>query len=392
METSRVGHVAPQRHRLRKPRLDGAHPQHVAVRYGQTHPPLVEPELHDPARPFHDPLEGGPLPVGQGRQPPRHRDQVAHRLLPLELVNGRVLHAPRGRHLGADGGDVDHVPGKQAHVPGLVPPLEEVVEVDFRHDRRPPLQLDPPHGALRRRAARGEQGVHHGAQGTHRVGTGAPGVAHDEDLDRAQLPHVHTQVEIAEDAFELRAEEVGELAELDARHRDAAGLGDIHRARPVYDEVQVHIHLPPDPQENLVTGADHVVRRHRDPVERRERRRHPFEKRGPVDREQNADRRGGKALEFTRRLGLRHRQQPRFGRGTAQRFALHSPLPFPGGRGRFDRPPLRQLERVRGGLALGQQGAQGAVALLRNRRAGQKEQSRRQPGRGGAARLVDRNG
>jgi hypothetical protein len=100
-------------------------------------------------------------------------------------------------------------PGSSADVAGLVAVEQEVVEIEVGDGDAVALDLDVAQAALGGGAAGGEEGVEQGAERADGVVAGLAGLADDEDLDGAELAEIYVEVEVAIDAGELGAEEVG---------------------------------------------------------------------------------------------------------------------------------------------------------------------------------------
>ena len=132
----------------------------------------------------------------------------------------------------------------------------------------------------------------------HGVGAGPARLAHDEDLDRAELAERHDQLEIAEVLRHRLLHLRREVLVANARDLHRAHARDVDRAVAVHYRAVVDVDLAPGADHQLVARADQVVRRDRDVLHRREGGRRAAEEVVAVERQPLAGGLEDEVLEF----------------------------------------------------------------------------------------------
>ena len=122
---------------------------------------------------------------------PGQRDQVGHRGLASNFIDGRPLHLAVHRHSVSHRRHEDHVALPNPHVASGVSVQQEVIKVESRNHASVPLDLDPPEGSGLLDPAGGQERVDHSGKSAHQMAPRALRVTEDEDVDGSQSAQGH---------------------------------------------------------------------------------------------------------------------------------------------------------------------------------------------------------
>src|SRR5690348_5816090 len=81
----------------------------------------------------------------------------------------------------------------------------------------------------------------------------------NKDLNRAKLAQVYVQIEVLEDASNGRFQIGIDLFVLQTGNSNAADARKINLAVAVHHDTRIEINLSPSPNEQLISGSDHIV-------------------------------------------------------------------------------------------------------------------------------------
>ena len=307
----RLGDVALQRHRVGELRRDREQGHDVAVAQRLLQAGGVEAEGLDEARRERlrriDALELDPVRIGEHRRAAGVAQHLAQRLLrALQLVDRRRVDRAGDGDARPGRLEDDDVAGGELHVLRLVALDQELVDVELGDDLAVAAQQDLAHRARRARAARGDDRREQRRLARQRDHAGPLRRADDEHAQAAQLAERDREIEVGEQAPDLRAQVLLEVGGLDAGDVEAADLGQVEHAVAVDRAAVVDVDRAPGARHDLVARADRVVGRDRHVVERLEVVGGVGEEARAEDRQQPSGRAFDEALELVR---LRRRRR-----------------------------------------------------------------------------------
>src|ERR1700722_3631732 len=189
----RSEHVSGQSDTGIQRRLQAGNTQHIAVaqrlrlRAGTKQSDLQ----NDPALVVVDTSQHRLDRIGLRRETTRQHDEIRHRGLVLDFVDGGTMDLARGSDRGADRRDKNDIALLELVVVGGVTADQQIVQVESSDQYALALELDGAHRADRLDAASGIEGGSHRRQAADRVGARPAGLTQYEDPDRTGVSHRH---------------------------------------------------------------------------------------------------------------------------------------------------------------------------------------------------------